>query len=222
MIIITTNDKYIAFTILIGGKSSRFGSDKGLYRYNGKSLISYQIETLSLLNLDIFLVAHSPKQVQSYLDTINYHKISGFILDQQREFKSKDLRSPMLGLYSAFLELDKIGYCKTFSISCDTPLINRAVITLMIDESKDFDCVIPKWSNDYLEPLFAIYPVQKALSQAKINLKSRKFKLVNLLNPEWNIKYISVENSIQKYDKNLSSFININKNIDLELLESFF
>ena len=75
MSIISNNSKSIAISILIGGKSTRFGSDKGLFVFFGKPLISYQLETLSHLNYDIFLVAHSLNQVQDYMKKIDITKI---------------------------------------------------------------------------------------------------------------------------------------------------
>ncbi|MFX0041028.1 MAG: NTP transferase domain-containing protein, partial [Candidatus Heimdallarchaeota archaeon] len=46
---IRERSKYLAITILIGGKSSRFGSDKGLFQILGKPLISYELEILEQL-----------------------------------------------------------------------------------------------------------------------------------------------------------------------------
>ncbi|MFX0049049.1 MAG: NTP transferase domain-containing protein, partial [Candidatus Hermodarchaeota archaeon] len=46
----------------MGGKSTRFGSDKGIFNFRGKALIDYQLETLFPLNYDIFLVANSTEQ----------------------------------------------------------------------------------------------------------------------------------------------------------------
>ena len=68
---IKNRSKDLAIVILIGGKSKRFGSDKGIYEYNGKPLISYQLETLSSLDKDIFLVANSINQVQYYINRID-------------------------------------------------------------------------------------------------------------------------------------------------------
>ena len=69
---ISGRNKYLAFVILIGGKSTRFGTDKGLYEFLGKPLIMYQLEVLSQFNHDIYVAAHSQKQVQKYIDIIDY------------------------------------------------------------------------------------------------------------------------------------------------------
>ncbi len=208
----------LAVLILIGGKSVRLGSDKGIFEYRGKSLISYQLDALNQRHYDIFLVANSKQQVQTYIERIDIKKIMAFIIDDYSILLDKSLRTPMIGLYSGFKELDLLGYRKAFALSCDLPLINLEVIKFLIEKSKRYDCCIPKWNNGFLEPLFAIYPVKKALFKAQKNLNKKTYKLTNILDYNWKINYISVENSIQPFDKNLSSFIHINEPLDLEKL----
>jgi len=210
--------KKLAITILIGGKSTRFGSDKGLFEFRGKPLISYQLETITQNDYDIFLVAHSKQQAQSYIDKIDIRQIMGFIIDNNSLSSDSKVHTPMKGLYSAYKELKHIGYEKSFSISCDLPLINLDVIEFMIKQSKGYDCCIPKWNNGFLEPLFAIYPIKKAYKKAKENLKNCKYKLTNIISDNWKINFISIENSIKQFDQNLLSFLNINTPEDIELL----
>lgn len=47
----------------------------------------------------------------------------------------------MIEMYSAFIELDKLGYENAFVFSCDTPL---KIIKLLIKKFKDHDCCIPR------------------------------------------------------------------------------
>ncbi|TFG29043.1 MAG: molybdenum cofactor guanylyltransferase [Promethearchaeota archaeon] len=215
---ISGKNKSLAFVILVGGKSRRFGSDKGLYIFNGKPLIMHQLEVLSLFNYNIFIVAHSKHQVQNYIDNIDYRKITAFILDDQDINSDKSIRSPLIGMYSAFKELDTLGYEKAFTISCDMPLIKQEIVGLLIIKIKGYDFCIPKWDNNYLEPLFAIYPIKKALIQIRKNLENRTYRLLNIIDKNWKINYISVENEIQALDENLVSFININGPLDIENL----
>ena len=218
MLKISNKLKKLAITILIGGKSTRFGSDKGLFEFRGKPLISYQLETITQNDYDIFLVAHSKQQAQSYIDKIDIRQIMGFIIDNNSLSSDSKVHTPMKGLYSAYKELKHIGYEKSFSISCDLPLINLDVIEFMIKQSKGYDCCIPKWNNGFLEPLFAIYPIKKAYKKAKENLKNCKYKLTNIISDNWKINFISIENSIKQFDQNLLSFLNINTPEDIELL----
>jgi len=210
--------KFLAIAVLIGGKSTRFGSDKGLFEFLGKSLVSYQLETLSQFNYNIFLVAHSIKQVQDYIKKIDIKKVSAFIIDEIDINESKSFHTPMLGLYSAFKELKKLKYEKVLALSCDAPLIKKDVLIYLIEQCKKFDCCIPQWNNGFLEPLFAVYPVKKGLKTAKKSIKMKSFKLTNLLSAQWKTNFISIEKSIQPLDKKLLSFVNINVQSDLELI----
>ena len=215
---INGKNKSLAFAILVGGKSARFGEDKGIFEFLGKPLISYQIEVLSQFNHDIFIVAYSQNQIQEYIEKINYEKIMAFILDDRELVKDKNIRTPMIGMYSAFKELDKLGYEKAFVLSCDMPLINPEVVELLIQHSKGYDCCIPKWKNNYMEPLFAIYPVKKALKSSETNLKNELYKMLKIIEENWNTNYISVDDDIQPLDNNFLTFINVNSPIDLEKL----
>ncbi len=216
---IKNKSKYLAVAILIGGKSTRFGIDKGLFEILGKSLVSYQLETLAQNQYDIFLVAHDYHQVQNYIDKIDIKNIMGFIIDDEDiNYISKE-RHPMIGLYTAFKELNKLEYKKLFALPCDTPLIQKSVIEFLISQCKNFECCIPQWENGFLEPLLAIYPIKKALLSAKKNIRNESFKLINLIDKKWKTNYIPIEKLIQKLDKNLLSFININIQDDIEKIE---
>ncbi|MFX1496297.1 MAG: molybdenum cofactor guanylyltransferase [Promethearchaeota archaeon] len=202
----------------MGGKSNRFGTDKCLFQFKGKALIEHQLDILTQFPYDIFITASSKNQVQKCLDQINIKKITAFIIDDDLILNG-NVRVAMLGLYSAFKELRVLGYQKAFALSCDNPLIKYEVIDYMIKECQNYDCCIPRWNSGFLEPLFAIYSVEKAYVSSLNNLKKRKYRLVNLINDSWQINYISIEDSIKKFDLNLFSFKNINNPEDIETLE---
>ncbi len=218
---IKKGSKDLAFSILIGGASTRFGSDKGLFQISGKPLISYELETLEQLNYDIFLVAHSKKQVQEYVEKIDIKKVMAFIVDDYSILNNKGVKSPLIGLYSAFKELDQLEYKKTFVLPCDTPLIQRNVVEFIIEQSNGHDCCIPQWNNKLYEPLIAIYPIKEAFERSKMILKKNLFKLTFLIEESWRINYISIENSLQKLDHQLLSFLNVNDQTELEIIRKY-
>lgn len=212
------NPKYLAILILIGGRSTRFGTEKAIIELYGKPLILHQLEILSEFDQDIYLVAHSEEQIFNYRKQIDFPKGVTFIIDDRDIFAYPKIYKPMLGIYSGFKELRELNFEKVFLLSCDIPLIKAEVIELMIKESKGFDCCIPRWNNGYLEPFFAIYPVEKGFQRAKEILITENYGLHNFIDKNWKINYISVENSIQKLDKNLISLTNINGPIDIAKL----
>ena len=216
------NPKYLAILILIGGKSTRFGTEKAAIEFFGKSLILHQIETLNKFDQDIFLVAHSEEQVFNYRKSIEFPKEITFIVDDREIFKHLKIFKPMLGIYSGLKELFRLNFEKAFLLSCDMPIIKPEIIELMIKESEGYDCCIPRWNNGFLEPFFAIYPVEKGYYKAREILNSENYGLYNFIDKNWKINYVSVEKSIQPLDKNLMSLININGPIDLAKLIKFY
>lgn len=212
------NPKYLAILILIGGKSTRFGVEKAIIELYGKPLILHQLEILSKFDQDIYLVAHSEEQIFNYRRDIDFPEGVNFLIDDRDIFAHPNIYKPMLGIYSGFKELSKLNFEKAFLLSCDMPLIKAEIIKLMIKESNEFDCCIPRWNNGYLEPFFAIYPVEKGFRRAKEILINENYGLIDFIDKKWNINYVSVEKSIQPLDKNLVSLININGPIDLAKL----
>ncbi|MFX1313221.1 MAG: molybdenum cofactor guanylyltransferase [Promethearchaeota archaeon] len=212
----------LAILILIGGKSTRFGTEKAAIDVFGKPLILYQIEVLSKFDPDIYLVAHSEEQVFNYRREIVFPKEVTFIIDDREIFKYPKIYKPILGIYSGFKKLLGLGFEKIFLLSCDMPLIKPKVLDYMIKESRGFDCCIPRWNNGFLEPFFAIYPVKKGFYKAKEILTSENYGLYNFIDKSWRINFISVEKSIQPLDQNLVSLININGPIDIIKLIKLF
>ncbi|TES99707.1 MAG: molybdenum cofactor guanylyltransferase [Promethearchaeota archaeon] len=210
-------EKKLAIIILIGGKNIRFGNESAaVIEVLGKPLILHQIETLSKFDEDVFLVANSEYQINSYYKKINFPRDIKFVVDDTEILEDTELRTPMLGIYSGFKELERLGFEKGFLLSGDMPLIKPKVIELMINRAKGYDCSIPRWNNGYLEPLFAIYPVNSTFILAKKSIQERNYALNKIIDESLNINYISVEESIKPLDQNLVSLINVNGPVDLE------
>ena len=209
--------KKLAIVILIGGKNIRFGNESAaVLDVLGKPLILHQIETLSNFDEDVFLVANSEYQINSYYREINFPRDINFIVDDTEIIGKLDVRTPMLGIYSGFKELNNLGFEKGFLLSGDMPLIKPEVIELLIKEVEGYDCCIPRWNNGFLEPLFAIYPVEKTYELAKKTIQEKNYALNSIIDKTWNINYISVEESIKPLDQNLIGLLNVNGPIDLE------
>ena len=211
------DQKKLAIVILIGGKNIRFGNESAaVIDVLGKPLILHQIETLSKFDEDVFLVANSEYQINSYYREINFPRDINFIVDDTKIIGDFDVRTPMLGIYSGFKELNNLGFEKGFLLSGDMPLIKPEVIELLIKEVEGYDCCIPRWNNGFLEPLFAIYPVKKTYELARKTIQEKNYAFNSIIDKTWNINYISVEESIKPLDQNLVGLINVNGPIDLE------
>ena len=144
----------------------------------------------------------------------------GFIVDDDDFVLDQESRLPLIGLYSAFKELKKIGYEKALVLPCDTPLVKYEVIDFLINQCKKFDCCIPQWQNNLLEPLIAIYTIKNAYETSLRNIKQNQYKLTRIISKDWKVNYISIEQDIKKIDPSLLSFKNINNFEDIKILES--
>jgi molybdopterin-guanine dinucleotide biosynthesis protein A len=215
-------DKFLAIIILIGGKSARFGKEKAAIKLLGKPLLLHQIETLYQFDHDIFLIANSEEQIYNYRKEIKFPREVNFIVDDREYFSYPKIFKPMLGIYTGFKELNELGFEKGLLLSCDMPLIKPQVIELLINELKGYDCCIPQWNNGFLEPFIAIYPVRETYERSKWILKTENYGLLNLIDKNWKINYVSVEKLIKPFDENLLSLININGPIDLVKLVNLY
>ncbi|GAG26547.1 unnamed protein product, partial [marine sediment metagenome] len=96
-----TLEKKLAIIILIGGRNIRFGNESAaVLDVLGKPLILHQIETLSKFDEDVFLIANSESQINSYYKEINFPRDITFVIDDTEILEDKELRTPMLGIYS--------------------------------------------------------------------------------------------------------------------------
>ena len=135
---------------------------------NGKPIITHQIEKLSEFNYPIFLVANTSEQVQNYIHNVDISKITAFTIDDYDIIKNKNIRSPLIGLYTAFKELYHLNYQDAFILSCDNPFFNIDVINFMMKQFAFNDACMPIWDNNYVEPLFAIYKIGSFMSGQNI------------------------------------------------------
>jgi molybdopterin-guanine dinucleotide biosynthesis protein A len=103
--------------------------------------------------------------------------------------------------------------------ACDTPLISFEVISFLLSQAQNYDAVIARWPNGYIEPLQAIYRTQKALPSAIQALNEGKLRMRDMIVHLNNPRFITTE-TIRKLDPQLKTFYNINTLTDLVRLEA--
>lgn len=124
--------------ILAGGKSSRMGKDKGLIEFNGKKLIEYPLNLLSLFCNEMIISSNN----EAYLQ-FGYPVIADEIEDS----------GPAAGLAAA---LKASSNEWNLVLSCDVPFVNEESIQYLISCAGNGVGTIPV-HNGYVEPLVALY-----------------------------------------------------------------
>lgn len=182
----------IGAIILSGGKSSRFGTDKGLVPFMGRPLIDYSIEISEQFTKDIIISANN-----------NDYEKFGFPLVPDI-FKEA---GPMGGIYSA---LRKAKYELNLILPCDTPYIDKTLIHLLINNYDQEDVVIFQTENHRFHPLLGIYH-KRILPKLKKSLEKSHFKLIDLI---FELHYKIIP--LKAQDEYKRCFLNFNYEKDLK------
>lgn len=129
--------------VLAGGRSSRFGSDKGLTRFGGDRLIDRAAETLREVCDVVVVVSSWPE-----------HEVEGAV-------RIPDLRQdhgPLGGIEAALLHGQDIGASAVFVLACDLPTVDASVVHSLVDAIGDAPAVAPRRDGPPgFEPLCAMY-----------------------------------------------------------------
>jgi molybdopterin-guanine dinucleotide biosynthesis protein A len=193
--------------ILAGGKSVRFGRDKGLLLLKGKPLINYVLDAVKGVADDKIVVVSPESQAENYMRALGA---------QVRVAVDKDnVQSPVIGALAGFEEAH--GQYSLL-VPCDTPLVSREVLRLLLDLCVDKAAVIPRWPNGYIEPLQAIYHTESALQAAREALEEEKMNMQGIVDKLRGVRYVSTL-VLQQLDPELRTFFNVNTPSDLKKAE---
>ena len=184
--------------ILSGGTGSRMlYREKAFIEYNGSTLLKKKINDLKSLSREIIVVTNNP----------DIYPENSCRLVQDIE---KDI-GPLMGLYSGLLQ-SKTEY--NFVTAVDMPFFNVRLYNYLKSITTGYKAVVPKAGNN-IEPLFAFYS-RDCIPFIKKALKEKKRRIVSFFD-DIKLRYIT-ENEIKKYDRQMSSFVNINTPEDLNAI----
>lgn len=183
--------------ILAGGLSSRFGGrNKALIEWNGRPLLDYIRRAFGDLFQEIILVTNAPVDFAAWDMTL--------VTDLFAE------RSSLTGIHAG---LFYARHPLAFVTACDTPLLQPALIRMLLETAGDEnDVVIPQTENG-LEPLCAVYS-QRCLHPISHRLRQGDFRIRSFFRKA-RVKYVP-ETRLRQPDPDLRSFYNINTSDDLE------
>jgi molybdopterin-guanine dinucleotide biosynthesis protein A len=137
--------------ILIGGRSTRFGSPKALLKLDGRLLLDRTADTIreALAETRITLVTSGPEQ------------FLGLGTDLPFIFDIYEGRGPWGGLHAA------LAYARTewtLVLACDYPFISKGLLKRLVQYiTTDLDAVVPIQPDGRVQPLCAFYRVKPCL-----------------------------------------------------------
>jgi molybdopterin-guanine dinucleotide biosynthesis protein A len=192
-----------AAIVLAGGFSKRLGQDKGLVKLAGKPLVTYVLERASEVVDEVLVVVSSESQKKTY---------SLIVPNKNKMFAdNENIRSPLIGALTGLTNT-----CAEYSLllPCDTPFISGKVIELLFETCVGVDAAVPRWPNDYIEPLQAVYRTSSALNATRQALRHRELRPLNMIRLLSRMRYLSTL-VIQQLDPHLTTFFNVNTPLDL-------
>jgi molybdopterin-guanine dinucleotide biosynthesis protein A len=194
--------------ILAGGSSSRFGQDKGTVKLSGKPLINHVIDAASPLVDEVIVVTNSEERETRYAQIIASDV--EFVIDKCESM------GPLMGALTGF---EKAQGTYALLLPFDMPFVSKSVIQLLFELCLNRSAVIPRWPNEQIEPLHAVYYAKIALAAAKTAVAEEKLNVRAMIEKMQGVRYVSTL-VIQQLDPGLRGFFNINTPLDLKKAEA--
>jgi len=190
--------------VLAGGFSSRFGQDKGVLELAHKPLIKHVVDAVSSVVNETIVVANSQERVTQYTKAMT--------ADVQFVVDVCESNSPLIGALTGF------GYAHgkySLLLPFDTPFVSKEVVSLLFELCLNKSAAIPRWPNEHIEPLHAVYQTKMALEAAKSAVAEGKLNMRAMIEKLIGVRYVSTL-VIQQLDPELRTFFNINTPADLK------
>jgi molybdenum cofactor guanylyltransferase len=190
--------------ILAGGASSRFGGDKGTVELNGKILLNHVIDTVKGIVGEVIVVTSSRERAETYAKIASTK--AKFVVD------FCESKGPLVGAITG-LEAATGDY--TVLLPLDCPFVSKEVLSLLFDLSAGKSAVVPRWTNQEIEPLQAVYHTKEALAAAKAALSEGQLDMTSMVEKMRGVRYVSTM-VIEQLDPELKTFFNVNTEVDLK------
>ena len=186
--------------ILAGGKSSRFGSNKALAKFNGIPLIERATAVLGRIFGNLMIITNCPLEYSYLKIPLHQDLVKGL--------------GPVGGIYTG---LDALDDDWAFFCACDMPFINEGLVRYIAEVRDGFDAVVPRvdWK---IEPLHALYS-KKCLPAMKELINKKEYQTIKAFN-NLNVRYVE-EEEIKVYDPQEKAFLNVNKQDELEKIMNY-
>lgn len=156
--------KEITGVVLAGGESRRFGSDKALAAWNGKTMVESVVEIISGMFPSNLVVVKKPESFQFWGKT-NVRVVKDMISEPHS----------MGGIWSGLshAETEHVFVC-----ACDMPFLQPKLVKDLWDAGRGYDAVIPVW-REKPQPLCGIYS-KKCRGVMECLIKDQRLKIQEL------------------------------------------
>jgi molybdopterin-guanine dinucleotide biosynthesis protein A len=172
-----------------------------------KPLIKHVVDAVKPLVDETIVVTNSQERAEKYAKIVGSDIKFAIDVDQGK--------GPLVGALTGF-EVAQGSYALLLPV--DVPFISRDVVDLLFELCHGRSAVIPRWPNEQIEPLHAVYRVQAALEAAKAAVGEGKLNVRAMIEGMRGVRYVSTL-VIQELDPEFRTFFNVNTPLDLKRAE---
>lgn len=175
--------------------------------FNGKPLVKHVADVVDGVVDEIVVVSDTEQNAELYRELVGCAKV--VVADF-------DLQSLLVGAKAG---LDVAQGTHSLLVSSDAPLVSAEVVDLLFELCKGKTVALPRWPNQQIEPLRAVYHTASALKAAQLALEDGCMDLSALINNLGGVRYISTL-AIAEFDPDLKTLFNVNTPVDLKMAET--
>ena len=190
--------------ILAGGSSTRFNTDKGILELNGKPLLNHVIDAVEGLVEEVIVVTNTQARADAYAKLVS-EKVR-FAVDV------RESKGPLVGALTGFEQAN--GEYSAL-LPFDSPFVSTEVLSLLFDCCIGKAAAVPRWTNQDIEPLHAVYHTKQALVAAEEALAENELDMQAMVERLRGVRYISTM-VIEQLDPDFKTFFNVNTLFDLK------
>ena len=190
--------------ILSGGRSVRFGQDKGRAQWRGRSLLQHVLDGLPAERAGTLLVVRAEQAGDYEADGLN----GVIIVPDDPSLPDGPLRGVITGLKACPTEWAWI-------VGCDYPLV-RSELLLSLFTAADDRPVIPQWDGR-LQPLVGLYPAECGPDLEAFAATGEQ-SLIGALKRADFVEFL--EAACRETDPDGRSFLNVNEPRHLDEIET--
>lgn len=181
--------------ILAGGQSRRFGSDKASALLAGRPLLQWVVDAVQQSAPEILVVA-AKGQALPPIDSAVPLRVT---------FDSYDASGPLAGMVTAFEETTTPI---ALVVSCDAPLLEPAVLRLLIERIGDSSAILPRVGGR-LQPLVAVYRVADCMAPFRDCVEGGTLRILDAVGALEAVEIVD-EADVRALDPELRSFRGVN------------
>ncbi len=178
--------------VIAGGKSSRFGQDKALYKYRGLSLVEYAINIIKPHCSRLVINTNKPEAFADF----GIECITDVFTDA----------GPLGGIHSA---LSHAGEGKAMIIACDTPHIPTELYGKLLEQITNHDLAMPV-HNGFIETMCAVYS-SRCLPLIEAFIRLKQYRILDAIEP-LRAKFVDIDDE-DFYHPRIFHNINFRKDV---------